>query len=280
MRPIYVGTPIALIALLASCMSLQANRQTATLKPKTTPKILVRVLATPTKRTLVVAHTQRIQQELHPPQPTATSIPAQLIKSTPTDTVDSITRVSDVNPQPIAGVAVEALETISTSIVPEVPPVPTHDLPVTVDASNAIASNLGAASIDDVRARLLTLHNQARIEAGLAPYQISDQLQQAAQYQANYLSSKAASDLMNMGIAGHIGPDGERPSARALRFGYNGRVSENWAYYDNAQAAFDFWLTDPWHRPQVLSTELIEVGFGISTQPEFGTIFVAVYGRQ
>lgn len=138
-----------------------------------------------------------------------------------------------------------------------------------------------ARSVEDVHDQLLNLHNQARAEAGLSAYRMSLPLQLAAQQQANYLAAKPAPELMQLGLGGHLGPDGGNAASRAAHFGYVGRrVCENWAYFNNAQDAFDFWLTDVWHRPQVLSTELAEVGFGVSKHAEFGIVFVAVYGQQ
>jgi uncharacterized protein YkwD len=159
-------------------------------------------------------------------------------------------------------------------------PLEPTDAPIAVTPIPTDSPFADGGSMDDMRAQLLGWHNQARDEAGLPAFGLSLILQSAAQGQADYLAAKPATELMQLGPGGHRGPNGDTVAERATRFGYDGsRITENWAYFDTVQAAFEFWLTDPWHRPQVLSSDLLEVGFGISQHPEFGLVLVAVYGK-
>jgi hypothetical protein len=80
-----------------------------------------------------------------------------------------------------------------------------------------------AASVDDVYTQLLVLHNWARAMDGLPVYNLSPLLQQAAQLQADYLASKPATKIMQLGASGHRGPNDNTPAAHAVRLGYTGR---------------------------------------------------------
>jgi uncharacterized protein YkwD len=238
---------IAVPALLAQCATQMPAQQRDV--DVAQPQIIVHILAT--------SPAQATQAEQAGPAASATStagnapmVPTAMSSPTP------------LEPQP----TITPLEPMDGQIA--VTPVPT-DLPFAKDES-----------ADDVRAQLLGWHNQARAEAGLPAFGLSVMLQSAAQGQADYLAAKPAAELMQLGPAGHRGPNGDTAAERAARCGYEGsRITENWAYFDTVQAAFEFWLTDQWHRPQVLSSDLLEVGFGISQHPEFGLVLVAVYGR-
>ncbi len=175
----------------------------------------------------------------------------------------------------VIGVTSRPFEPTATAGATSTPIEPTKTpAPIYSDSDSAEATS-------DVRTQLLDLHNQARAELGLPAYHMSLTLQRAAHQQADYLASKPATELMRLGFAGHQGPNGELVATRAARAGYiSNLVCENWGYFNSVQDVFDFWVTDPWHRPQVLSGDLDEVGFGISKHPEFGVVFVAVYGRQ
>lgn len=298
-KRLLVCVSVVFVGTFASCISLRPHLPTAPARSTDTPKIIVHVLATSAKHGEIAAHTRQAQpDDLHPSVSRPTPAPTEAALTKPHDTALTTPVLTPVlttvltPAAPIENAAIASIDAIAPVMQPDIPPTPTTepppqqphtlpDLPVIGEISaNVVANELQPATIDDLRTQLLALHNQARLDAGLLPYQASAQLQQAAQSQANFLASQPAADLMNLGLAGHIGPNGDRASDRALRFGYHSnQVSENWAYDRNTQAAFDFWLFDPWHRPQVLSVDLTEVGFGISAQPEFGTIFVAVYGR-
>jgi uncharacterized protein YkwD len=122
------------------------------------------------------------------------------------------------------------------------------------------------------------LHNATRSALGLSHYARSPLLEQAAQAQASYLATKPQPELFSIGVGGHIGVDGSKPAQRVAATGYAiGVADENWAYYRTPQEAFNFWVTDQWHRPQVVSNRYTEVGFGVAPHPAGGIIFIAVY---
>ncbi len=89
-------------------------------------------------------------------------------------------------------------------------------------ANRAEAQSSGAG-------RVLTLINQARAGAGLAPLAMNSQLTAAAQGHAD--------DMARNGVGiGHGGSDGSTPTTRILRAGYPAyswgpEVGENWAAF-------------------------------------------------
>jgi uncharacterized protein YkwD len=134
-------------------------------------------------------------------------------------------------------------------------------------------------SSDDPRIVLIALHNQSRAAQGLPGYTASPQLQQAAQAQADFLAAKPATELFVIGPGGHIGPNGSKPADRVAATGYAASAAdENWAYYNTPQAAFDWWLNDQFHRPQIVSSRYTQVGFWVASHPNGGVVYVAVYG--
>jgi uncharacterized protein YkwD len=153
---------------------------------------------------------------------------------------------------------------------------------VTAQATATRASPAVPASApflaDNAPAQLLALHNQARSETGLAPYTDSALLQNAAQVQAEYLATLPQQSLFTLGTRGHTGADGSTPQQRANVAGYAGIADENWVYDTDLASGFQYWLTDAFHRPQVLSARYVEVGFGVASHPAGGTVYVAVYG--
>ena len=249
MRRFIILTVLVPPLLLVRCAALAGAPDPQMRAPQSL--IVVRILATSPSRVLPTANSasevQRIATVIvatsRPFEPTATAVAT----STPIEPTD---------------MSLDAMPPTET-------PAPIH------------SDSDGAEATSDVRTQLLDLHNQARAELGLPAYRMSLPLQQAAHQQADYLAGKPATELMRLGFAGHQGPNGELVATRAARVGYiSNLVCENWGYFNSVQDVFDFWVTDPWHRPQVLSGDLDEVGFGISKHPEFGVVFVAVYGRQ
>jgi uncharacterized protein YkwD len=112
-----------------------------------------------------------------------------------------------------------------------------------------------------IRSALLTLHNEQRIAAGLAPLQISAALQASAQAHAE--------DCAARGFGSHTGSDGSTSRQRIARIGFTGRFTgENWAFSRTAERAFEMWFhqespTGP-HRANIMSANYAEVGFGIA----------------
>jgi uncharacterized protein YkwD len=264
-RVISLALPFALSAipvLLMYYASLLREQQPQ--MDATQPQIVMHILLTPT-----LSKAGNVRQS------PVSALPTPTVDSTATDVARPASKSSAAASATIETVAPAVTPTVTITSLPE----PT-DVPSTV-ATSILSVAPEADWQDGVRYQLLHLHNRTRAESGLPPYWLSLQLQQAAQLQADYLASKSAAELMQLGLLGHQGPNGETVATRAALLGYPGsQVRENWAYFNNAQEAFDFWISDPWHRPQVMSGDLSEVGFGIAMHPQFGMVFVAMYGRQ
>ncbi len=127
-------------------------------------------------------------------------------------------------------------------------------------------------------ARVLTLINQARANAGLVPLAASAQLTAAAQAHAN--------DMARNGVGiGHTGSDGSTPAARIVRAGYGTYswgplVGENWAALFTVDASVSAWLGDAPHRENILKPEYREIGIGVVSSTGGYPIVVADFGAQ
>lgn len=110
------------------------------------------------------------------------------------------------------------------------------------------------------------LVNQARLDKSLAPYGFSSLLTAAAQ--------RHADDLAAHEIWSHTGSDGSTPRQRIAEAGYAGWAwnsgeliaSENfWTGQGSIEDAMAFFLEDPPHRENILSTTYREIGIGVAT---------------
>jgi len=127
---------------------------------------------------------------------------------------------------------------------------------------------------------MLELHNRVRRELSLAEFSLSAALNNAAQAQASYLASVPLNDLLNLGMRAHDGPDGAKPFDRVTRAGYATRfVAENWAFFPNAKSAFDWWMKDQWHKPQIVSAGYTHIGVGIAPHLAGNIIFVVDFAQ-
>lgn len=132
----------------------------------------------------------------------------------------------------------------------------------TTDISAQIPHSTFSSSAYD----LISAVNDLRSSHGLAPYKANSILMQIAQAQADYLASTG-------GVYGHIGPGGTRPFQRALAAGYpvagdlslGGLFSENWAAGPSIQDVMNMWMGDAPHRGTMLSSDLQDIGAGISS---------------
>ena len=124
-----------------------------------------------------------------------------------------------------------------------------------------------------------SLVNQARLDEGLAPYRFSRLLTVAAQ--------RHADDLAAHQIWSHTGSDGSTPRQRIADAGYaawtwnSGElvVSENfWTGYGAIEDAMAFFLEDPPHRDNILSTTYREVGIGVATDSAGRNYYVLDFG--
>ncbi len=120
--------------------------------------------------------------------------------------------------------------------------------------------------------------NQARLDNGLPPYGWSDLLAAAAQ--------RHASDLAAHRLASHTGSDGSTPRQRIAEAGYaawgNGAVvGENfWTGYGSVQDALDWFMGDPPHRENILSSRYREIGIGVATDSEGQVYYVLDFGAR
>jgi len=123
--------------------------------------------------------------------------------------------------------------------------------------------------------------NQARLDEGLAPYGFSSLLAAAAQ--------RHADDLAANQITSHTGSDGSTAAERIAEAGYaawrwNGGdliVGENfWVGQGTIDNALAFFLEDPAHRDNILSTTYREVGIGVATDADGRTYHVLDFGAR
>ncbi|MEA3341228.1 MAG: CAP domain-containing protein, partial [Chloroflexota bacterium] len=125
------------------------------------------------------------------------------------------------------------------------------------------------------------LVNQARLDEGLAPYGFSSLLTAAAQ--------RHADDLAAHEIWSHTGSDGSTPKQRIAEAGYaawtwnNGELiaGENfWTGYGEIDDAMTFFLDDPPHRDNLLSTTYREIGVGVATDDAGRNYYVLDFGAR
>ena len=122
------------------------------------------------------------------------------------------------------------------------------------------------------------LVSQARLDNGLPPYGWSDLLAAAAQ--------RHADDLATHRLASHTGSDGSTPRQRIAEAGYaawgNGAVvGENfWTGYGSIQDALDWFMGDPPHRENILSSRYREIGIGVATDSEGRAYYVLDFGAR
>lgn len=139
-----------------------------------------------------------------------------------------------------------------------------------------VAGRAGAQ--ENPAAQFYALVNKARIDNGLPPYGWSDLLAAAAQRHAN--------DLAVHRLASHTGSDGSTPRQRIAEAGYaawgNGAVvGENfWTGYGNIRDALDWFLADPPHRENILSSRYREIGIGVATDSEGQAYYVLDFGAR
>ena len=125
------------------------------------------------------------------------------------------------------------------------------------------------------------LVNQARLDEGLAPYGFSTLLTAAAQ--------RHADDLAAHQIWSHTGSDGSTAQQRIAEAGYaawtwsggESITGENfWTGYGTIQDALAFFLEDPPHRQNILSSTFREIGIGVATDGEGRNYYVLDFGAR
>jgi uncharacterized protein YkwD/uncharacterized membrane protein required for colicin V production len=118
----------------------------------------------------------------------------------------------------------------------------------------------------DAEARMLTLLNDARSQAGLRPLVADEQLRQVARahslemFQLNYFS--------------HNSPTAGSPFDRMHAAGINFLVAgENLAYAPNVEVAHQGLMNSPGHRANILRPEFGRVGIGVIRSQVQGSMF-------
>ncbi len=127
--------------------------------------------------------------------------------------------------------------------------------------------------------------NQARLDEGLAPYGFSSLLSAAAQRHADDIATHGFTDPANP----HVGSDGSTARQRITEAGYaawtwsSGEpiAGENiWSGYGTVQDAMTYFLSDPPHRQNILSTVYREIGIGVATDAVGRQIYVLDFGAR
>ncbi len=108
-------------------------------------------------------------------------------------------------------------------------------------------------SVNDV----ITLTNQKRVEAGLAPLSTNSILSEAAQAKGEY--------MIKNNFWAHVAPDGTTPWQFFLQYNYKYRYAgENLAKnFSNANDAVNAWMNSPSHRENLLSANYKDIGIGV-----------------
>lgn len=132
-----------------------------------------------------------------------------------------------------------------------------------------------AAAQADRAQQVFNMVNALRAEYGLAPYPWNSALAAAAQGHSEWGAS--------VGYFSHEGPDGSRPTDRAVRAGYGAagtvRATENiyWGSSATPESAVTWWRNSSIHFAQMTSTTYEELGVGVAYGPS-GGYYTLVFG--
>jgi uncharacterized protein YkwD len=106
-------------------------------------------------------------------------------------------------------------------------------------------------------AQILSLINNARVDAKLSTLNINAQLSAAAQAHSN--------DMACNNFAGHTGSNGSSIHARVVAAGYTPSNSEEIVFPGGSpEVAFNWWINDTIHRAAILNTKVVDIGIGYS----------------
>lgn len=129
----------------------------------------------------------------------------------------------------------------------------------------------------DIRVEeLLNLTNQKRVEAGLAPLKLNQELSQAA-------AGKAA-DMFGNNYWAHNSPSGKTPWDFINGAGYAYSVAgENLAKnFSNSAGVVDAWMNSPSHKENILRPQYADIGFAVvngTLNGEETTLVVQMFGK-
>ncbi len=126
------------------------------------------------------------------------------------------------------------------------------------------------ASVNITTEDLVSLTNKKRVEAGLAPLILNEQLSKAAAEKAKYMLEK--------NYWAHIAPDGTTPWYFIKNSGYEYLYAgENLARgYNSASDVVDAWMASPTHKENILSPNYKDIGFAVVSGTLTGTETVLV----
>ena len=116
--------------------------------------------------------------------------------------------------------------------------------------------------------QLAGLINDARTQAGLPTLNVNGALQSAAQ---GHSIDMACHNLLS-----HTGSDSSSPSERVAAAGYPASASSEIIYGSGyPQTAFDWWMSDPTHRNEILNPYITDMGIGYAynNQTAYGSYF-------
>lgn len=128
---------------------------------------------------------------------------------------------------------------------------------------------------DPITTQLLTLINQERAAAGLAPLTPAPELMAAAQAHSQ--------DMAASGMISHTGADGRTAGQRIQDAGYAWqRYGENIAVsFPTPAAAMGFWINSAPHRGNILDPGMREVGIGYAQQATgYGHYWTITFGER
>ena len=145
-----------------------------------------------------------------------------------------------------------------------------------VAATQSFPQVLGFAS-DIPPEQIVSLTNQARIENGLPPLHLDNELTQAALAKASYMFAKD--------YWAHVAPDGTQPWAFITQAGYDYlHAGENLARdFTNADAVVTAWMNSPSHRENILNPNYQDIGVAVADGTLGGaetTLVVQMFGTR
>jgi hypothetical protein len=143
-------------------------------------------------------------------------------------------------------------------------------------ARGALAGPAGQSSeeLEAQATALIERVNQARQQAGLAPYAVNATLARAAQGHAE--------EIAEFSHYSHTGRDGRKAADRVRDAGYAAgreglRVGENFVGRDSVDEGFGWLMSDPPHRANILDPDFREIGVGVG-KVSYGYVWVMDLG--
>jgi Cysteine-rich secretory protein family len=145
------------------------------------------------------------------------------------------------------------------------------------ESGGGTTSTPGGPTADTLKAladQVFVLVNQARAQAGLAPYTRAAELDAAAR--------RHSQDMATTGNLDHTGTDGSTYVQRITAAGYPGNpTGENIvAGFDTAEGAMNWWMNSAPHRASILSPNSNQIGISVAYQAgsQYGYYWTQVFG--